>query len=89
MLRWSGFLPKPLAKLQISADFSAEFGKNMTEDVANWQFFCRRCQKVVGKFGNFENSSYLCSVRRIVLATPLSAGSKALQILLHLNKRLH
>ena len=24
-----------------------------------------------------------------ILATPLSAGSKALQILLHLNKRLH
>jgi hypothetical protein len=77
------------AKLQISVDFGAEFGRNMTGKVANWHFFCWRCQKEVAKFGKFDNSSYLCSVRRIVLATPLSAGSKALQILLHLNKRLH
>ena len=34
----------------------------------------------------FGNNAYLCSVRTKVLATPLSAGSKALQILLHLNK---
>ena len=37
----------------------------------------------------FGNNAYLCTVRMKVLATPLSAGSKALQILLHLNKRLH
>ena len=37
----------------------------------------------------FGNNAYLCIVRTKVLATPLSAGSKALQILLHLNKRLH
>jgi len=37
----------------------------------------------------FGNNVYLCTVRMKVLATPLSAGSKALQILLHLNKRLH
>jgi hypothetical protein len=41
-------------------DFSARFGRNMTEEVANWQFFCRRCQKVVEKFGNkdFVKSPY-------------------------------
>ncbi|MBQ8099552.1 MAG: hypothetical protein IJ244_08550, partial [Bacteroidaceae bacterium] len=77
------------AKLQIFVDFDAEFGRNMLQEIVNSQFFCWICQKVVGKFGNFENSSYLCTVRRNVLATPLSAGSKALQILLHLNKRLH
>ena len=37
----------------------------------------------------YQKSTYLCGVRMKVLATPLSAGSKALQILLHLNKRLH
>ena len=51
------------AKLQIFVDFGAGFGRNMTEGVANWQFFFCRCQKVVGKFGNFENSSYLCIVK--------------------------
>ena len=35
------------AKLQIFVDFGAEFGRNMLHEVANWQFFCRRCQKVV------------------------------------------
>ena len=37
------------AKLQIFVDFDAGFGRNMLQEVANWQFFCRRCQKVVGK----------------------------------------
>ena len=41
------------------------------------------------KFGSYQKNTYLCNVRMKVLATPLSAGSKALQILLHLNKRLH
>ena len=40
------------AKLQISFDFGAGFGRNMSEDVANCKFFCRRCQKVVEEFGN-------------------------------------
>ena len=31
----------------------------------------------------YQKSTYLCGVRMKVLATPLSAGSKALQILLH------
>jgi hypothetical protein len=31
------------AKLQISIDFSAGFGRNMLQEVANWQFFCWRC----------------------------------------------
>jgi len=35
------------AKLQIFVDFDAEFGRNMLQEVANCQFFCRRCQKVV------------------------------------------
>jgi len=35
------------AKLQISVDFSAGFGRNMTGEVANSQFFCCRCLKVV------------------------------------------
>jgi hypothetical protein len=34
------------AKLQISVDFSAGFGRNMLQEVANCQFFCRRCRKV-------------------------------------------
>lgn len=34
-------------------------------------------------------NAYLCTVRMKVLAKPLSAGSKALQTLLHLNKRLY
>jgi len=67
---------EPPAKLQISVDFGAGFGRNMSEEVANWQFFCRRCQKVVGKFGNFENSFYLSTVRGNALATVLSAASK-------------
>jgi hypothetical protein len=50
------------AKLQISVDFSARFGRNMLQEVANCQFFCRICQKVVAEFGKFENSSYLSSV---------------------------
>ena len=33
--------------------------------------------------------STFCIVKKNFLTTPLSAGSKALQILLHLNKRLH
>ena len=36
------------ANLQISVDFDAGFGRNMTEEVANWQFFCCRCLKMVG-----------------------------------------
>jgi hypothetical protein len=51
------------AKLQISVDFGAGFGRNMTEDVANWQFSCCRYQKVVGKFGSFDNSFYFCNVK--------------------------
>ena len=35
------------AKLQIFVDFDAEFDRNMLQEVANWQFFCRRCQNVV------------------------------------------
>jgi hypothetical protein len=35
------------AKLQISVDFGAGFGRNMLQEVANWQFFCRRCHNVV------------------------------------------
>ena len=68
------------AKLQNSFDFCARFGRNVTEDVANWQFFCRRCQKEVEKLGNIENSFYLSIVRRNGLATVLSAASKALQM---------
>ena len=52
-----------LAKLQISVDFSAGFGRNMTEEVANFQFFCLRCQKVVEKFGSLLAYSYLCIVK--------------------------
>ena len=46
-------------------------------------------KKNAKKFGSSEKTPYLCIVKTQVLATPLSAGSKALQILLHLNKRLH
>ena len=35
------------------------------------------------KFGSEGKNAYLCSVRTLVLTTPLSAGSKALSILLH------
>jgi len=35
------------AKLQNSVDFGAGFGRNMLQDVVNWQFFCRRCLNVV------------------------------------------
>jgi len=35
------------AKLQIFVDFGAGFGRNMLQDVANCQFFCRRCHNVV------------------------------------------
>ena len=41
------------------------------------------------KFGGIKENVFLCSVKKKFLATPLSAGSKALSILLHLNKRLH
>jgi hypothetical protein len=40
------------------------------------------------KFGIYKNTSYLCNVRTIVLTTPLSAGSKALSILLQLKATL-
>ena len=40
---WSNFTKF----LQIFVDFGAEFGRNMLREVANWQFFCWRCQKVV------------------------------------------
>ncbi len=36
------------AKLQISVDFGAGFDRNMTEEVANFRFFCWRCLKMVG-----------------------------------------
>ena len=36
------------AKLQISFEFSAGFDRNMTEEVANFQFLCCRCLKMVG-----------------------------------------
>ena len=51
------------AKLQIFIYFSAGFGRNVTEEVANCQFFFCRCQKVVGKFGSFDNSFYFCNVK--------------------------
>jgi len=35
-------------------------------------------------FGRLTKNAYLCSVRTIVLTTPLSAGSKTLSPLLHL-----
>jgi hypothetical protein len=35
------------ANIVIFIDFGAGFGRNMSEEVANWQFFCWRCQKVV------------------------------------------
>lgn len=35
-------------------------------------------------FGTYRNNSYLCSVKSLLLATPLSAGSKTLSTLLHL-----
>jgi hypothetical protein len=35
-----------------------------------------KIKKVASKFGGFKNSPYLCTVRTIVLTTPLSAGSK-------------
>ena len=44
-----------------------------------------KIKKVASKFGGFKNSSYLCTVRTLVLTTPLSAGSKTLSPLLHLN----
>ena len=44
-------------------------------------------KKSLKKLGIFRNNVYLCTVRMHILATPLSAGSKALQILLHLNKK--
>ncbi len=44
-------------------------------------------KKSLKKLGMFGNNAYLCIVRTKVLATLLSAGSKALQILLHLNKK--
>jgi len=37
------------AKLQISVDFGAGFGRNMLQEVANWQFFCCICHNVVEK----------------------------------------
>jgi len=36
-----------LAKLQISVDFCAGFGRNMSEDVANFQYSCYLCENVV------------------------------------------
>ena len=39
-------------------------------------------------FGTFMISLYLCSVRTIVLTTPLSAGSKTLSPLLHFRSHL-
>ena len=44
-------------------DFCAEFGRNMTGEVANCQFLCWRCQKVVEKFGSLLAYSYLCIVK--------------------------
>jgi hypothetical protein len=35
------------AKLQNSVDFSAGFGRNMSEDVANFQYSCYLCENVV------------------------------------------
>ena len=35
------------AKLQISVDFGAGFGRNMSEDVANFQNSCYLCENVV------------------------------------------
>jgi len=64
------------AKLQIPVDFSAGYGRNMLQEVAYCQFFCWRRQKVVGKFGKFENSFYISTVRGNALATVLSAASK-------------
>jgi len=52
-----------LVKLQIFIYFSAGFGRNMLQDVANCQFFSRRCQKVVEKFGSLLAYSYLCIVK--------------------------
>ena len=34
-------------------------------------------------FGTYRNNSYICSVKSLLLATPLSAGSKTLSTLLH------
>ena len=50
------------AKLQIFVDFDAEFDRNMRGDVANCQFFSRRCQKVMAKFGSLLVYSYFCIV---------------------------
>ena len=39
-----------LAKLQISVDFAAGFGRNMTEDVANLAFFLLEMSECGGNF---------------------------------------
>ena len=41
------------AKLQISVDFGAEFGRNMLQDVANCQFFLPKMSESGGKIWKF------------------------------------
>jgi len=36
-----------------------------------------------GKFGGNRKSSYICSVKTMVMTTPLNAGSKPVSKLLH------
>ena len=66
-------LPEPDAKVQ-----------NLLEKRA---FLGKKVKKVTRFLAKLKLNAYLCIVRMKFLATPLSAGSKALQILLHLNKK--
>ena len=53
-------------------------------DVAKVERISETAKKRDEKIGDHGINAYLCSVKTLVLTTPLSAGSKALQVLLQM-----
>ena len=65
------------------ADSSRSDGKG-SDNSRNGKGFSAKTEIKAKRFGDKRKYSYLCSVKMNILTTPLSAGSKALLILLHL-----